>query len=309
MFKHFNEEVNETIYSEILDNGLKVYVLSKPGFKNTTVYYGVPYGSLKINQVDQNGNSYHFKPGIAHFIEHKLFENNKGLDVMERFSQLSCNVNAFTSHHETVYYFSTSLDEISKPLNLLLDFVQELNITKASVEKEKGIIIQELSMYQQMPEQRLMFETYRALYSKHPLRFDIGGDEASVKAITKEELEQCYALNYHPSLSSLIIVTALDPEPLLTLIKANQASKHFPPMIELKSVKHNEPITVKESYYEFKMDIQSSKLTYTYKIDLSATSNLNRLKEEWKVKLFLELLFSSINPQYEEWIKEGIIHD
>jgi len=309
MNKQTNEELNETIYSEVLENGLKVYILNKPGFKNTTVYYGIPYGSLHINQVDQNGKNYHFNPGIAHFIEHKLFENNKGLDVMERFSQLSCNVNAFTSHHETVYYFSTSLSTIDQALNLLLDFVQELNITKSSVEKEKGIIIQELSMYQQMPEQRLMYETYRALFSLHPLKFDIGGDEASVKSITKEELEECYTLNYHPSQASIIIVSALDPQTLVDMIVENQKHKQFLKRLEIKPIQANEPVTVNESYYEFKMDIQASKLTYTYKIALPALNSQKRLEEEWKVKLFLELLFSSINPQYEEWIKSGIIHD
>ena len=127
---------------------------------------------------------------------------------MEAFTDLGAYVNAFTSHNETVYTFS-SVKNIYKGLNLLLDFVQHFEITEESVEKEKGIIIQELNMYAQMPEQRLIFETYQSLYHQHPIRYDIGGDEENVNSITREELLDIYKRNYHPQNSLLVCVSDL----------------------------------------------------------------------------------------------------
>jgi predicted Zn-dependent peptidase len=266
MKKSFNDILNETSYTETLDNGLSLVVLHKEKNVNTSAYLAFPYGSLNINQVSEGGELTSYNPGLAHFLEHKLFENHNGMDVMERFSELSCNVNAFTSYNETVYYFNTARQDIQEPLDLLLDFVQELNITEASVEKEKKIIIEELHMYHQMPESRLMYETFQALYHAHPVKFDIGGSDESVMAITREELERCYRLNYHPSKSILVIVTSLDPEAVCAMVKANQARKQFALPIKLSDVKVDEPddVVIKEKIVP--MDIQSSKMTYAFKL-------------------------------------------
>jgi predicted Zn-dependent peptidase len=309
MIKSYNESLNETIYREELENGLTLVILHKEKNINTSAYLAFPYGSLNITLRDSKGNVYDFNPGLAHFLEHKLFENHNGMDVMERFSELSCNVNAFTSYNETVYYFNTAQTNVKEPLELLLDFVQELNITEASVEKEKAIINQELRMYHQMPESRLMYETFQSLYSVNPVKFDIGGSEESVNAITKNELELCYKLNYHPNNSILVIVSSLDPESLLEIVKNNQSKKSFDPFIPLQDVSINEPSKVVSKEKTVSMDIQASKMTYTFKLEPQKTTSIKRATLEWQLKIYLELLFSSLNPDYENWIKEGIIHD
>ena len=143
------------------------------------------------------------------------------------FNALGANVNAFTSYDCTVYYFSTSAQDIIPALNLLLDFVQTFNVSDESVEKEKGIIVQELMMYQQMADIRLIFELFKAMYHRSPLKFDIGGSVEDVNAITKDELELSYSLNYHPSQMSLVIVSGMDPEKLMNAIETNQLSKDF----------------------------------------------------------------------------------
>jgi len=309
MKKSYNKILNETIYTETLDNGLTLVVLHKEKNVNTSVYLAFPYGSLNINQVNENGEVSSFHPGLAHFLEHKLFENHNGMDVMERFSELSCNVNAFTSYNETVYYFNTARQDIQEPLDLLLDFVQELNITEASVEKEKKIIIQELHMYHQMPESRLMYETFQSLYHAHPVRFDIGGSDESVLAITKEELELCYQLNYQPGKSMLVIVTSLDYESISTMVKANQAKKHFALPVKLSDVKVNEPAEVVVGEKIVPMDIQSSKMTYAFKLQPQDLTEIQSATLEWQLKMGMELLFTSLNPDYENWIRSGLIHD
>jgi predicted Zn-dependent peptidase len=309
MNKSYNEILNETVYTETLDNGLTLVVLHKEKNVNTSVYLAFPYGSLNINQVNESGEVSAFHPGLAHFLEHKLFENHNGMDVMERFSELSCNVNAFTSYNETVYYFNTARQDIQEPLDLLLDFVQELNITEASVEKEKKIIIQELHMYHQMPESRLMYETFQSLYHAHPVKFDIGGSDESVMAITKEELEQCYHLNYQPNKSMLVIVTSLDHESISTMVKANQAKKHFALPVKLSDVKVNEPAEVVVGEKIVPMDIQSSKMTYAFKLQPQDLTEIQSATLEWQLKMGMELLFTSLNPDYENWIRSGLIHD
>ena len=309
MIKTYNENLNETIYREELDNGLTLVILHKEKNINTSAYLAFPYGSLNISQQDSKGKTYKFNPGLAHFLEHKLFENHNGMDVMERFSELSCNVNAFTSYNETVYYFNTAQNEVKEPLELLLDFVQELKITEASVEKEKSIINQELRMYHQMPESRLMYETFQSLYSTNPIKFDIGGSEESVNAITKNELEQCYKLNYHPKNCVMVIVSSLDPELLCEIVRNNQSKKSFEPYIPLLNVNFNEPNEVVSVEKSVSMDIQASKMTYTFKCVPQNLTNLERATLEWELKIYLELLFSSLNPDYELWIKKGIIHD
>lgn len=309
MKKQYNEQLNETIYTHTLDNGLNLVVLHKESNVNTSAYLAFPYGSLNLSQQDDFGKVTEFHPGLAHFLEHKLFENHNGFDVMERFSELSCNVNAFTSYNETVYYFNTARSDIREPLDLLLDFVQELSITEASVEKEKQIIIQELRMYHQMPESRLMYETFQALYHHHPVRFDIGGSEESVLAITADELKACYRLNYHPSNSTLVIVTSIDPETILDIVKANQSRKTFEPAVALKEVVVSEPLDVVTTEKIVPMDIQASKMTYAFKLQPQPMTDFQRATLEWQLKIGMELLFSSLNPDYENWIRSGLIHD
>lgn len=305
--KHYNE-INETHYQSKLDNGLNVVIIQKEGFKSSSCFIAFPYGSLDIKQ--KIGDQIQEYPsGIAHFLEHKLFENNNGMDIMETFSHLSANVNAFTSHTETVYYFNSSKKNIKKPLNLLLDFVQQLSITDASVEKEKGIIVQELRMYMQMPEQRLVLETFQSLFHNHPIRLDIGGNEASVNSISKELLERCYALNYHPSNALLVCITPNHPELVLSWINENQKIKHFDKSLEISRVIDDENNTVYRKHYEFDMDIQSTKMTYSFKVKNTSSNNKDNLLKEWKYRLFLEMIFSSINPQYEKWMSDNRIHD
>lgn len=304
----YYKEINETHYQSKLNNGLNVVIIQKEGFKSSSCFIAFPYGSLDVKQ-KVGDQIQEYPSGIAHFLEHKLFENNNGMDIMETFSHLSANVNAFTSHTETVYYFNSSKKNIKKPLNLLLDFVQQLSITEASVEKEKGIIIQELRMYMQMPEQRLVLETYQSLFHKHPIRLDIGGNESSVNSITKELLERCYRLNYHPSNAFLVCITPNNPELILSWINENQRNKSFDKSLEISRIIEDEVDTVYRKNFEFEMDIQSSKMTYSFKVKNTSINNKENLLKEWKYRLFLELVFSSINPQFEEWMSENRIHD
>ena len=133
MIKKENKRYQESYVEETLDNGLHVVLWQKPDYAKSLFMMATPLGALDMKQKDENGKEYDFPAGIAHFLEHKMFEMEDG-DVMDLFSNMGANVNAFTSYTETVYYFSTTADVI-QPLHLLLDFVQDLSITKESLEK------------------------------------------------------------------------------------------------------------------------------------------------------------------------------
>ncbi|MGN1054789.1 MAG: M16 family metallopeptidase, partial [Erysipelotrichaceae bacterium] len=167
-------DFKETCFYEEMKNGLKVYVFHKPDFKSSYAAFGTPYGALDIHQ-KYHGKHYDFHPGIAHFLEHKVFEDEDG-DVLSKFAELGASVNAFTSYTETVYHFSlTGEENFREALEMLLDFVQKLNISHDSIEAEKPIIIQEVSMYEQQANTRLLNETYKSLFKNYPLINDIGG--------------------------------------------------------------------------------------------------------------------------------------
>lgn len=307
MHKTHYIDLNETIVYHRLENGLSLAIIEKKGFKTSSFFLATPYGALDVYQEDDQ-KQYSNSLGIAHFLEHKLFENNNGIDVMEAFSELGAYVNAFTSHNETVYTFS-GVKNIEKGLNLLLDFVQQFDVTEASVEKEKGIIVQELNMYNQMPEQRLINETYQALYNNHPIRFDIGGDEASVNSISREELIEVYQRNYHPQNSLLVCVSHLKAQDLIKMIENNQIHKTFMNKRLVKRSLTNENTEVNKAYSEFEMDINASKMTYSFKLaHLSSDESVN-LKREWTLRMACELVFSSINENYQTWLDKNRIHD
>lgn len=307
MKKIHNDFFDEDFYIEKLDNGLEVVIFNKKDFLTTACAFATSYGALNTDEV-LDGKEYHFHPGVAHFLEHKLFES-EDKNIFEEFSNMGCNVNAFTSYHETVYYFSTTNKEIEEPLNLLLDFVQKLDITDENVEKEKGIICQELAMYMQNPDSRLLQETYRSLYHNYPLKYDIGGDDASVNAISKDELDLCYKINYHPNNMVLLIVSPLDVNYLMDIVKENQSKKHFDEQKDVKTLMIDEDDSVVRKEFSFEMDINKPKHVYALKLKPNFKDSDDIVYKQWCMDLYLKAYFSSINKDYQEWLNKGLIND
>ena len=307
MKKIHNDFFYEDFYIEKLDNGLEVVIFNKKDFLTTACAFATSYGALNTDEV-LDDKEYHFHPGVAHFLEHKLFES-EDKNIFEEFSNMGCNVNAFTSYHETVYYFSTTNKEIEEPLNLLLDFVQKLDITDENVEKEKGIICQELAMYMQNPDSRLLQETYRSLYHNYPLKYDIGGDETSVNAISKDELDLCYKINYHPNNMVLLIVSPLDVNYLMDIVKENQSKKHFDKQKDVKTLMIDEDDSVVRKEFSFEMDINKPKHVYALKLKPNFKDSDDIVYKQWCLDLYLKAYFSSINKDYQEWLNKGLIND
>ena len=193
---------NEKLFVQTLSNGLTVYLQPKAGFNKTTAVLGVNYGSVD-SQFMLNGEKVVQPAGIAHFLEHKMFDK-KDYDVFELFNKTGARSNAFTSFTKTNYLFSTA-ESVKENLDILLDFVQIPYFTQAKVQREKGIIDQEINMYQNDPDNQAYFKTIASLYPNSVLANDIAGDIQTVDKITLEDVELAYRTFYRPENMSLFL--------------------------------------------------------------------------------------------------------
>lgn len=308
MEKHYNEKYQEVYYTTTLDNGLRVIVWEKPEHVNSFFTFATPLGAINLQQ--KVGEARHkFHSGVAHFLEHKMFESIDQHDVMEDFSRLGCNINAGTSYDETAYYFSTTRLDIKEPLELLLDFVQHFSVSKKTVEKEKGIILSEYRMYLQNPEIRIVNEIFRSLYHFLPLREDIAGDEENIVAITKEELQLAHNINYHPTNMVFIAVGPHPAEEIIALVQENQNKKKFKPIPPVEKIFDSEPYAIARENFELEMKLAQPKIAVAYKFAISHLEkkqvvHLNTLAQFWTYAHF-----SPNNPQYQKWLDDEVIND
>ncbi len=303
------EQLNETLYSEILPNGLKVFVLPKNEFHKTYGLFSTNYGSID-NEFGYVGEAISRVPdGIAHFLEHKLFEKEAG-DVFQVFGQNGASANAFTSFTRTSYLFSAT-EHVQKNLVTLLDFVQDPYFTPETVEKEKGIIGQEIQMYQDDPDWRLFFGLLQNMYPKHPLHIDIAGSIDSIAKITADDLYHCYNTFYHPSNMTLFVVGNVDPEEVLTWVVANQAAKSFAPIRTIKRQFPTEKWSDIKKVDRLKMAVERPKAVVGIKGDQAdlPTDDRQRLRFRTAVTLLLQLLLGNTSQNYLRLYNEGVLDD
>ena len=207
----FYPAVKETLYQATLKNGLTVTLLPKNDFNEVYGVATVQVGSVDTKFTARNGKKEEYPSGIAHFLEHKLFERENSEDIMAAFTKLGADSNAFTSFTNTSYLFSTS-DNVAECLNLLDELVTNFNITEESVEREKDIIQQEREMYQDDPDSCLFFKTLANLYPETPLASDIVGTEDSIEDISLEDLRDNFDEFYTPVNSQIFLVGNFDLE-------------------------------------------------------------------------------------------------
>ncbi|MGD6816098.1 EF-P 5-aminopentanol modification-associated protein YfmH [Metabacillus sp. 113a] len=302
------KQLQEELYHEQMENGLNVYVLPKKGFNKTYATFTARYGSIDNEFVPLGQEEMKKVPdGIAHFLEHKLFEKEDG-DVFQQFSKQGASSNAFTSFTRTAYLFSSTADAETN-LETLIDFVQEPYFTEQSVEKEKGIIGQEIDMYDDNPDWRLYFGLIQNMYEKHPVKIDIAGTVESISHITKDLLYECYHTFYHPSNMLLFVTGPVDPEQVLNQIRENQNKKSFDPPQEIKRPGLSESKEVYKSSESLPMNVQSSKCLVGIKAKVTGFAGEELLKKELTANLILDVLFGKSSVQYQDMYSNGLIDD
>ncbi|MEI5990270.1 M16 family peptidase [Enterococcus termitis] len=309
MNKKEYSQINEVLYTEVLDNGLTVYLLPKKDYNKTYGLFTTNYGSIDNEFVPIGEKDFVKVPdGIAHFLEHKMFEKEDG-DIFQQFGRQGASANAFTSFTKTSYLFSTT-DQVEKNLETLLDFVQDPYFTKETVEKEKGIIGQEIQMYLDDSNWRLFFGTLGNLYPKHPLHIDIAGTVESIDEITAEDLYTCYNTFYHPSNMTLFVVGKMEPEEMMAFIRNNQSAKEFAKAAPIKRhfPKETAADIIKESSIE--MAISRSKVIVGLKgLDEVPEDGKELLKYKTTANLLFQLLFGNTSQNYLSLYNEGLLDD
>lgn len=301
------DHLQETLYFEVMDNGLHVYVLPKPGFQKTFATFATKYGSIDNHFKVEGEEAIKVPDGIAHFLEHKMFEKEDG-DVFTKFSSNGASANAFTSFEQTVYLFSAT-EHIYDNLETLIDFVQSPYFTDQSVEKEKGIIGQEINMYQDNPDWRSYFGLIEALYSKHPVHIDIAGTVESISTITKETLYTCYNAFYHPSNMLLFVVGGVEPQKVFDLVRESQRRKDYKPQGNIERIFEQEPVGVAQKRREARLAVSLPKCLFGFKEKKTGLTGAELLRHDLESKLMLDLLLGSSTQLYQKLYDEELISD
>lgn len=206
--------------SKTLTNGLRIFYFPKPGFSKTFAVLATDFGSVD-ESFTLDGVRYDTPTGVAHFLEHKMFEDIDG-NALQKFAATGASPNAFTSHTMTAYHFACT-DQFEENLKILLQFVYTPYFTEENVEKEKGIIGQEIGMMDDTPDWQAMVGMFEGLYNEHPVRRSIAGSVASIAKITPETLYTCHKAFYSPSNMALVVVGTVDFNTI-----CNMAEKYSP---------------------------------------------------------------------------------
>ena len=297
----FESEIGESYIKSIHPSGLKIYILEKPQYNSAYAVFGTKYGSIDTC-FSVNGEKTQVPEGIAHFLEHKLFESEDG-DAFTKYAATGAYANAYTSFDRTCYLFSCS-DRFYDNLGILLDFVQSPYFTAETVQKEQGIIGQEIRMYDDSPDWRVMFNMLLAMYKNHPVRIDIAGTVESIAKIDDKLLYKCYNTFYNPSNMFICIAGNVNADKVLSRI--NSAVKTNAP-IEIERIGCDEPDEVVDSYVEQQLAVAQPMFCFGYKESMDKPER--SVKEKVSTALLLEIIAGDSSPLYKKLINDGLIND
>ncbi|MDF9867400.1 putative Zn-dependent peptidase [Bacilli bacterium PM5-3] len=293
MNRKYYELIDETLYHFTCENGLEVYLLQKKDYYKTYGIFASKFGSCNTKfKVD--GKTYNVIDGAAHFLEHKMFEKDN-YDVMDTFSKQQASSNAFTSFDKTAYLFSATAN-VNQNVITLLDFVQDLQLSDKSVEKEKPIIASEIAMYDDNVDWQSFFQSLQSMYHNNSVKIDIAGTKESINAITKEDLYLYYNHFYHPSNMVLFVCGSFDLDSLSSTIIDNQNSKEFK-KINLKLINEKEPKDVVNRYSKRELDVLNTKYNYSFKVN---DYIMDSLKQDIAMGVLMDILFAKSTDFFQD---------
>ena len=298
MKKNSFENLEQDFYNFTLENGLQVYLIP---FKNKKNYYavlGTKYGSKDIEfYLDDEHVTTPY--GTAHFLEHKMFEMENGIDPFKFFSKTGVNTNASTTFDNTRYYIWGVNDYLTN-IKHLLDFVYSPYFTDKNVEKEKGIIKEEILMYEDNPEWVLDDNMRKNLFYKLPIKEKIAGTTKSVDEITKSDLEKAYNAFYNPANMFLIIGGNINVKEIEKLIKNHEILNSIPKNNNIKRFEYDEPSDVKEEYKKIYMNIEIPKIRFSIKINKDKLNEFSKIEQNMYLGIIISSLFGSTSDFKEK---------
>lgn len=283
-----NLKVKEKLYIDKLENGLTVMIIPKKGIEKKYIIWGTNYGSNDSKFiVPGETETIEVPKGVAHFLEHKLFEQENGTNSLDTLTALGVNANAYTTNDHTAYLYECT-DNFYEALDEFMDYVQHPYFTDENVEKEKGIIGQEIMMYDDYPEWRVYLNAMEAMYHNNPIKIDITGTIETISHIDKEILYKCYNTFYNPGNMCLIIVTNEEEEKVINFVKEIEEKRKVDIETDIEVKKINEPENVNKEFDIIYQNVSKCELSYSFKLPI------NDYKIPYhKLDLYLYIIFIS----------------
>ena len=295
-------ELDEVCYREVLENGLTVAVVKKEGFTKKLAYFVTDYGAVHT-EFSLEGRKYTAPAGVAHYLEHKLFDMPGDRDVSAEFAAMGAMTNAFTSYDMTAYYFSCT-ENFEGCLKLLLEFVSTPYFTEESVEKERGIIDQEIGMNQDAPDSVIFENLMVSLYENHPIRVPILGTSETIREITPEVLHTCHRAFYTPGNMLLCVIGDVEPEEVAAM--ARQVLGTEKKEVGIKAPFREETMTVPRKEVSRVMEVAMPMFNLAFKCEPLGLGE-EAIRQEMVADLAAEALFGESSELYLQLYEEGLI--
>lgn len=295
-------KVGETMYHEKLENGLNVFVFPKPDFQKGYAFFATNYGGMDM-RFCLNGEWHSTPAGVAHYLEHKMFDTEDG-NALQELAANGASPNAFTSNDITGYYFD-STEKFEDNLRILLSFVSVPWFTRESVDKERGIIGQEIGMIEDDPEWKCFMNLMKALYKSHPIRVSVAGSVESIAEITPETLYACHKAFYDPANMVLCVAGPVDPARICDAAREILPKEAGP--IAAKDYGEREEPRAAQSLIEERMEVSAPIFQLGWKGDAPGKGE-ERLRRQLLGELALEVLLGSSSPLYAKLYREGLIN-
>ena len=296
------KNIKEKCYMEKLENGLQVIIVPKKNLQKKYVIWATHFGSIDNQFIDkETGEKIKIPDGVAHFLEHKMFEKKDGTDCLYTLMALGIDANAYTTNDHTAYLFECT-DHFYEGLDELMDYVQNPYFTDKNVEKEKGIIGQEIQMYDDDPGWQLYMGTMDCLYKNNPIKIDIAGTIDSISKITPEILYKCYNNFYHPSNMVFVVVGDFEPEDIFEKIK--KRIKKSENRDEIQRIYPIEDKEINKKYEEKVMEVSVPIFMIGIKDDIT-TDDI--VKKHIGIEIILNMLIGKSSKLYSKLYKEGML--
>ena len=293
--------LGEQVIRQTLSNGLTVAIVPRPGFTKKLCYFVTDFGAIHTD-FTLGDTHWQVPAGIAHYLEHKMFDL-PGRDVTAEFSALGAIPNAFTSYDMTAYYFSCT-ENFPACLDLLLEFVSTPYFTDETVQKEQGIIGQEIDMNRDNPDTQIFEMLMENMYETHPIRVPILGERQTIAKITPENLTACHNAFYRPENMLLCIVGDVDPEEVAAIAEKRLGNPQLPPVTRVR--RWEETMTCQKAYGEKTMDVSMPTFHLGFKCD-PWEPGVEATRREITAELAAEALFGESSSLYQQLYEQGLI--
>ena len=295
-------QLDERCHRETLENGLSVAVVKKEGFTRKLAYFVTDYGAIHTD-FTLEGKQYTAPAGVAHYLEHKLFDMPGGRDVSAEFAAMGAMTNAFTSYDMTAYYFSCT-ENFEDCLKLLLEFVSTPYFTEESVEKERGIIDQEIGMNQDAPDSVIFENLMVSMYEHHPIRVPILGTSETIRQITPEVLHTCHRAFYTPGNMLLCVIGDVEPEEVTAI--ARQVLGTQKREVAVKAPFRPDAMTCPRAEVSRVMEVAMPMFNLAFKCEALGLGE-EAIRQEMIADLAAEALFGESSALYLRLYEEGLI--